>query len=102
VRQVEIVQLLVSPVHRFAGRPGDGVPGLPGEESVTTLSVLEGLGIVGDRYFNRPAHREASVTGFVHVSRLWSTLCGRVRSVTIDLLVALAEMARDSPGRCAA
>ncbi|MFF7976018.1 molybdenum cofactor biosysynthesis protein [Streptomyces sp. NPDC007905] len=59
---VEIVQLLVSPVHRLAGRPGDGVPELPGDELVTTAEVRAGLGIVGDRYFNRPAHRNASIT----------------------------------------
>lgn len=59
---VEIVQLLVSPVHRFAGRPGDGQPELPPDELVTTAEVRAGLGIVGDRYFNRPAHRNASIT----------------------------------------
>ncbi|MEV7325669.1 molybdenum cofactor biosysynthesis protein [Streptomyces sp. NPDC093970] len=62
MRQVEIVQLLVSPVHRFAGRPGDGVPDLPGDELVKTATVRAGLGLVGDRYFNRPAHRDASIT----------------------------------------
>lgn len=59
---VEIVQLLVSPVHRLAGRPGDGPPELPPGELVPTAEVRAGLGIVGDRYFNRPAHRDASVT----------------------------------------
>ncbi|MEU3859991.1 molybdenum cofactor biosysynthesis protein [Streptomyces sp. NPDC028722] len=59
---VEILQLLVSPVHRFSGRPGDGPPELPPGELVTTAEVRAGLGIVGDRYFNRPAHRNASVT----------------------------------------
>ncbi|MFI5683144.1 molybdenum cofactor biosysynthesis protein [Streptomyces sp. NPDC051636] len=62
MQQVEIVQLLVSPVHRFEGRPRDGVPDLPRAELVTSAEVREGLGIVGDRYFNRPAHRNASVT----------------------------------------
>lgn len=59
---MEVVQLLVSAVHRFEGRPGDGVPALPGAELVTTARVRAGLGIVGDRYFNRPAHRDASIT----------------------------------------
>ncbi|MFC9282456.1 molybdenum cofactor biosysynthesis protein [Streptomyces collinus] len=59
---VEIVQLLVSPVHRLAGRPGDGVPELPRDELVPSAEVRAGLGIVGDRYFNRPAHRSASIT----------------------------------------
>ncbi|MFI8240263.1 molybdenum cofactor biosysynthesis protein [Streptomyces sp. NPDC085866] len=59
---VEIVQLLVSPVHRFEGRPGDGLPELPPDDLVTTAEVRAGLGIVGDRYFHHPAHRNASIT----------------------------------------
>jgi hypothetical protein len=59
---VDILQLLVSPVHRLAGRPGDGVPDLPPGELVTTAQVRAGLGLVGDRYFNQPAHRNASLT----------------------------------------
>ncbi|OYP19772.1 MULTISPECIES: molybdenum cofactor biosysynthesis protein [unclassified Streptomyces] len=59
---VEILQLLVSPVHRLVGRPGEGLPELPPGELVTTAEVRAGLGIVGDRYFNHPAHRNASVT----------------------------------------
>ncbi|MEU5540114.1 molybdenum cofactor biosysynthesis protein [Streptomyces sp. NPDC020362] len=59
---VEILQLLVSPVHRLAGRPGAGVPELPRTDLVTTAELRAGLGIVGDRYFNHPAHRNASVT----------------------------------------
>ena len=60
--RVEVLQLLVSAVHRFEGRPGDGVPPLPDAELVTSAQVRAGLGIVGDRYFNRPAHRNASIT----------------------------------------
>lgn len=60
--QVEILQLLVSPVHRLAGRPGDGMPELPSGELVTTAEVRAGLGLVGDRYFNQAAHRNASIT----------------------------------------
>ncbi|MGV9558227.1 molybdenum cofactor biosysynthesis protein [Streptomyces sp. NPDC003401] len=60
--EVEIVQLLVSPVHRFSGRPGDGPSGGPGDELVRSVRVRAGLGVVGDRYFGRPAHRDASVT----------------------------------------
>ncbi|MER6280497.1 molybdenum cofactor biosysynthesis protein [Streptomyces sp. NPDC059688] len=59
---VEILQLLVSPVHRLAGRPGGGLPELPPGELVGTAEVRAGLGIVGDRYFNHPAHRNASIT----------------------------------------
>ncbi|MEV4341300.1 molybdenum cofactor biosysynthesis protein [Streptomyces sp. NPDC049590] len=60
--RVRILQLLVSPVHRLAGRPGDGPPELPPGERVTRAEVRAGLGIVGDRYFNQAAHRDASVT----------------------------------------
>ncbi|MEH0844157.1 molybdenum cofactor biosysynthesis protein [Micromonospora sp. CPCC 205711] len=57
-----IVQLLASPVHRYVGRPADGpAPAAPGE-LVEEIRIRAGLGIVGDRYFGRPAHREASVT----------------------------------------
>ncbi|MFD7679095.1 molybdenum cofactor biosysynthesis protein [Streptomyces sp. NPDC060187] len=62
MQHVEILQLLVSAVHRFEGRPRDGAPTLPDEDLVTTARVRADLGIVGDRYFNRPAHRNASVT----------------------------------------
>jgi hypothetical protein len=75
VQQVEIVQLLVSSVHRFEGRPRDGVPELPREELVATAQVRKGLGIVGDRYFNRPAHRDASVT-LMAAGRLPQALSG--------------------------
>ncbi|MGS2618239.1 molybdenum cofactor biosysynthesis protein [Micromonospora sp. LZ34] len=58
----QIVQLLASPVHRYLGRPADGpVPAPPGE-LVGEIRLRAGLGIVGDRYFGKPAHREASVT----------------------------------------
>ncbi|WP_406376093.1 molybdenum cofactor biosysynthesis protein [Streptomyces sp. NBC_00647] len=62
MHRVEILQLLVSPVHRFEGRPGDGAPPLPDADLVTTARVRAGLGIVGDRYFRHPAHRNASIT----------------------------------------
>ena len=58
----EIVQLLASPVHRFVGRPADGPAPAPVGELVDEIQLRAGLGIVGDRYFGRPAHREASVT----------------------------------------
>jgi MOSC domain-containing protein YiiM len=58
----EIVQLLASPVSRFEGRPADGPgPAAPGE-LVDEVMIRAGLGIVGDRYFAKPAHRDASVT----------------------------------------
>ncbi|MFF8991446.1 hypothetical protein ACF09H_16165 [Streptomyces sp. NPDC014983] len=45
--RVEILQMLVSPVHRLAGRPGDGVPELPSDELVERAEVRAGLGIAG-------------------------------------------------------
>ncbi|MEU0177205.1 molybdenum cofactor biosysynthesis protein [Streptomyces massasporeus] len=60
--QVEVLQLLVSPAHRLAGRPSDGPSPGPSDERVTRVEVRRGLGLVGDRYFARPAHRNAAVT----------------------------------------
>lgn len=57
-----MVQLLVSPAHRLAGRPSDGPSPGPADERVTSVEVRRGLGLVGDRYFARPAHRNAAVT----------------------------------------
>jgi len=61
---VEIVHLLVSSLHRYEGRPADGPLPVPaGEiESRTSVEVRAGLGIVGDRYFGRGAHKRAAVT----------------------------------------
>lgn len=58
----EIVQLLASPVHRYEGRPSDGPAPAPPGELTAEIRVRAGLGIVGDRYFARPAHRDAAVT----------------------------------------
>ncbi|RKN43543.1 molybdenum cofactor biosysynthesis protein [Micromonospora endolithica] len=58
----EIVQLLASPVHRLAGRPADGPAPAPPDELVGEIQLRAGLGVVGDRYFAKPAHRNASVT----------------------------------------
>ncbi|MGC5054197.1 molybdenum cofactor biosysynthesis protein [Micromonospora sp. DT48] len=58
----EIVQLLASPVHRFVGRPADGPERAPAGELVNEIQVRAELGIVGDRYLGKAAHRQASVT----------------------------------------
>ncbi|WP_133916670.1 molybdenum cofactor biosysynthesis protein [Streptomyces sp. NBC_00582] len=60
--EVEVVELLVSAAHRFAGRPSQGPADGPEDERVSRVEVRRGLGLVGDRYFGRPAHRDASVT----------------------------------------
>lgn len=57
-----IVQLLASPLHRYEGRPNDGPLPAPESELVSQIRIRAGLGVVGDRYFNKPAHRDASVT----------------------------------------
>jgi MOSC domain-containing protein YiiM len=59
---VEIVGLLVSPVHAYEGRPADGPRPDPVDPGRDRVKVRAGLGVVGDRYFGRPAHRRASVT----------------------------------------
>ncbi|WP_197704606.1 molybdenum cofactor biosysynthesis protein [Jatrophihabitans sp. GAS493] len=56
------MQLLRSPLHRYAGRPADGPVAGGGDELVESISIRAGLGIVGDRYFAVPAHRDAAVT----------------------------------------
>lgn len=61
-QQVEVVQLLVSPAHRYMGRPSDGPSEAPDGDLVSSAEVRSGLGLVGDRYFARPAHRNAAVT----------------------------------------
>ena len=58
---VEVVGLLVSPVHRYAGRPGGGVPPQDGDR-VSRVEVRAGHGVVGDRYAGRAAHRDAAGT----------------------------------------
>lgn len=61
---VEIVALLVSPTHAFEGRPADGPRPDPEPVARQEVTVRAGLGLVGDRYFNHPAHRRAAVTLF--------------------------------------
>lgn len=60
--QPEIVQLLVSPVHRYEGRPTDGPGPETSGELVDSVQVRAGFGLVGDRYFNSRAHADAAVT----------------------------------------
>ena len=61
---VEIVGLVVSPVHAYEGRPQDGPRPDPEQASRTEVTVRAGLGLVGDRYFGHRAHRNAAVTVF--------------------------------------
>ncbi|MDT4937537.1 MAG: hypothetical protein QOG80_1208 [Pseudonocardiales bacterium] len=57
-----IVQLLVSPIHRYEGRPSDGAAVIEVPELVDRVEIRAGLGLVGDRYFGERAHRNAAVT----------------------------------------
>ncbi|THG30873.1 MOSC domain-containing protein [Naasia lichenicola] len=63
-RRIEIVMLHASPIHRYEGRPRAGALPAIGPELHEALRFRAGLGIVGDRHFNAPAHRRASVTLF--------------------------------------
>ncbi|WP_306216186.1 molybdenum cofactor biosysynthesis protein [Actinoplanes sp. RD1] len=58
----EIIQLLASPIHRYEGRPADGPAPAPAGELVPAVRIRAGLGIEGDRYYAKPAHRDASIT----------------------------------------
>ena len=55
------MSLVVSPVHRYDGRPSDGVLPFDGSESVDEVQVRAHRGLVGDRYFGTK-HRHAAVT----------------------------------------
>jgi hypothetical protein len=62
---VTVELLLASPRSRYVGRPADGPEPPPaGPELHESVELRAGLGIVGDRYFAKPAHRGASVTLF--------------------------------------
>jgi MOSC domain-containing protein YiiM len=59
---VVIELLLASPHSRYEGRPGDGPRPATVDETPDRIEVRAGLGVVGDRYFAKPAHVHASVT----------------------------------------
>lgn len=61
---VTIVALLVAAEHAFEGRPQDGPRPDDGPVGRDRVTVRAGMGLVGDRYFNHPAHRNAAVTVF--------------------------------------
>lgn len=109
-RDVQIVQLLASPLHRYEGRPDDGPLPAPEGESRESIELRAGLGIVGDRHFGHAAHREATVTlqaaesldwlaeklELDHVPDLTQTRRNiLIRGVDLDALVG-AELTLDS------
>jgi hypothetical protein len=58
----EIVELFVSGIHRYEGRPANGPRSDESDASPRSITLRAGLGVVGDRYFGRRAHAHASVT----------------------------------------
>ena len=58
----EIVELFVSGIHRYEGRPADGPRTDEFDASVERVQFRAHLGAVGDRYFGNRAHTFASVT----------------------------------------
>ena len=59
---VTIELLLAAPHSRYAGRPSDGPLPAAGPETPKSIEIRAGLGVVGDRFYAKPAHRAASVT----------------------------------------
>lgn len=68
--ELEIVTLLVSPVHRYDGRPSDGLAAHDGDEAVESVRVRAHKGLVGDRYFGT-RFTFASVTLIAEESIRW-------------------------------
>lgn len=60
---VEILHLLVPPAHAYFGRARDGAADVPTTDA-PAAEVVEGKGIVGDRFFGKAAHMDAAVTLF--------------------------------------
>jgi MOSC domain-containing protein YiiM len=61
---VQVLHLLVSPQHRYFGRPRDGpAPDVPTSDA-EQARVVAGHGIVGDRFYGKAAHLDAAVTLF--------------------------------------
>lgn len=88
----QIVQLLASPVHRYLGRPADGAAPAPPGELVEEIQVRAGLGVVGDRYFGKPAHREASVTVIAQESLPLGVDLVQVRRNVLTAGIAVDEL----------
>lgn len=58
---VEILHLLVSPEHAYFGRPREGAADVVSHDAATA-QVVAGKGIVGDRFYGKAVHMDASVT----------------------------------------
>ena len=82
---VEVVGLLASSGHRYDGRPSAAVPEQLADRR-ERVEVRAGIGILGDRYAGRPAHRDASVT--VLAAEAVEALAAELGSGPLDPLLA--------------
>jgi hypothetical protein len=82
---VEIVGFVVSPAHRYDGRPGETVPEQSGDRP-ELIELRGGVGILGDRYAGRAAHRDAAVT--VLAAESVEALAAELGSGPLDPLLA--------------
>ena len=82
---VEVAGLLASSVHRYDGRPGTTAPEQAADRR-DRLEVRGGIGVVGDRYAGRPAHRDAQVT--VLAAEALDALADELGAVPFDPLLA--------------
>jgi MOSC domain-containing protein YiiM len=71
-------------VHRYGGRPGGDVPDQDGDRR-TWIEARAGVGVVGDRYAGRPAHRNAQLT-VIAVEAL-EALAAELGTPTVDPLL---------------
>lgn len=83
---MQILQLVVSPVHRYDGRPATGPKPFEGSETVHEAKVRAHLGLVGDRYFGTK-HTFASVT-FLSDDELQDTARGLGAPTPFDPVLA--------------
>lgn len=61
IYEIEVVQLLRAATHAYFGRSADG-PADVVTELPDAVAVVDGKGIVGDRFFGVRAHTDAAVT----------------------------------------
>nr|WP_239520792.1 MOSC domain-containing protein [Blastococcus saxobsidens] len=76
---------MAAPVHRYDGRPGTTTPEQAADRR-ERLEIRGGVGIVGDRYAGRPAHRDAQVT--VLAAEALESLATELGAARFDPLLA--------------
>ncbi|MBY6683670.1 molybdenum cofactor biosysynthesis protein [Rhodococcus sp. BP-316] len=79
---IEIVQLLVSPSHAYFGRSKDGPAADVRTQLPSSVEVVTGKGIRGDRFFGVQAHTEAAIT-FLAVEA-WETAVAEANALHPD------------------